>query len=211
MTPSPCSAYFQNPEFNPGFPQAVPSSLLPHSAPPIRGKCSGSLWGPYTIASITSSPPGSLTVSRTLVCFCFGKSADETNVEIHNHFPFACTNVMADSGGHPAESAISPTSRNMSRPPRTCNRAAASYGRRRAANACSICRSRNTKFDNQRPICGFCAATGGDCRYADSDPSQFDRATLAILQRLSDPESGIYGRMDQRPKECIVRKISTEA
>jgi hypothetical protein len=115
--------------------------------------------------------------------------------------------VMAESDGHLAEPAISRNSRNTSQPPPTRNRAAASYGRRRAANACSICRSRKTKCDNQRPVCGFCAATGGDCRYADSDPSQFDRATLAILQRLGDLESGLVGHMDQRLNECILRKI----
>jgi hypothetical protein len=84
------------------------------------------------------------------------------------------------------------------------SRAAASYGRRRAANACSICRSRKTKCDNQRPECGFCAATGGDCRYADSDPSQFDRATLALLQRLGDLESGLVSHIDQRLNEYVV-------
>jgi hypothetical protein len=92
----------------------------------------------------------------------------------------------------------------MSQDPLSRKRAAASYGRRRAANACSICRSRKTKCDNQRPECGFCAATGGDCRYADSDPSQFDRATLALLQRLSDLESGLVSHIDQRLNECVV-------
>jgi hypothetical protein len=92
----------------------------------------------------------------------------------------------------------------MSQDPLSRRRAAASYGRRRAANACSICRSRKTKCDNQRPECGFCAATGGDCRYADSDPSQFDRATLALLQRLSDLESGLVTHIDQRLNEYVV-------
>lgn len=110
----------------------------------------------------------------------------------------------ADTPGHLAESAILRNSRNMPQHSPSHNRAAASYGRRRGANACSICRSRKTKCDNQRPVCGFCAATGGDCRYTDSDPSQFDRATLAILQRLCNLESGLVEHIDQRFNESVV-------
>lgn len=80
-------------------------------------------------------------------------------------------------------------------------RAAASYSRRRAANACMVCRSRKTKCDNQRPLCGFCASTGGDCRYIDSDPSQFDRASLAILQRLGELESTLVNHIDESFKQ----------
>jgi hypothetical protein len=102
-------------------------------------------------------------------------------------------------------------------------RAASSYSRRRAANACLVCRSRKTKCDNQRPLCGFCASTGGECRYVDSDPSQFDRASLAILQRLGELESNLVNHMDEsfkqhelnaanlaRPSERFARETTAE-
>jgi hypothetical protein len=80
-------------------------------------------------------------------------------------------------------------------------RAASSYSRRRAGNACLVCRSRKTKCDNQRPVCGFCASTGGECQYVDSDPSQFDRASLAILQRLGELESSLVNHIDDAFKQ----------
>jgi hypothetical protein len=82
-------------------------------------------------------------------------------------------------------------------------RPASSYNRKRAGNACFVCRSRKTKCDNQRPVCGFCAATGGECQYVDSDPSQFDRASLAILQRLSQLESTLISHIDYSFKEHV--------
>lgn len=80
-------------------------------------------------------------------------------------------------------------------------RPAASYNRRRANNACLICRLRKTKCDNQRPRCGFCLSTGGDCRYVDSDPSQLDRSTLTILQRISQLETSLISRIDSKLKD----------
>lgn len=84
-------------------------------------------------------------------------------------------------------------------------RQAASYNRRRATRACIICRTRKTKCDNQRPVCGFCTATGGECRYPDdegTDHSTLDRGTLAILQRLGSMEKSltalISGQQQQR-------------
>lgn len=85
-------------------------------------------------------------------------------------------------------------------------RSTSSYQRRRAGNACLVCRSRKTKCDNQRPVCGFCAATGGDCVYVDSDPSQFDRASLAILQRLGQLEATVVTKIE----ETFGRTTSTE-
>jgi hypothetical protein len=74
------------------------------------------------------------------------------------------------------------------------SRESASYARRRAGTACFVCRSRKTKCDNQRPVCGFCRATGGACGYPDdapSDHSKLDRGSLAILQRLGEMERNI--------------------
>ncbi|KAL3492150.1 hypothetical protein BJX62DRAFT_236587 [Aspergillus germanicus] len=70
-------------------------------------------------------------------------------------------------------------------------RAAGSYDRRRAGRACIVCRARKTKCDNNRPVCGFCLATGGHCQYAEdegTDHSKLDRGSLAILQRLAEME-----------------------
>jgi hypothetical protein len=84
---------------------------------------------------------------------------------------------------------------------RTASRAAASYNRRRAGHACIVCRSRKTKCDNQRPICGFCAATGGNCGYVDSDPSQLDRGSLTIIQRIGELESSLVNHIDKTLKQ----------
>lgn len=81
----------------------------------------------------------------------------------------------------------------------------ASYARRRAATACFVCRARKTKCDNQRPLCGFCKATGGSCGYPDdgpSDHSKLDRGSLAILQRL--------GEMERNITALLVRNESTD-
>lgn len=95
----------------------------------------------------------------------------------------------------------------MSEGPPSRTRAASSYNRRRAGNACLVCRSRKTKCDNQRPVCGFCAATGGECRYLDSDPSQFDRASLAILQRLSELESTLVDHIDNSFNQQQIQNV----
>ncbi|KAJ9143827.1 C6 zinc finger domain containing protein [Pleurostoma richardsiae] len=79
-------------------------------------------------------------------------------------------------------------------------RESASYARRRAGTACIVCRARKTKCDNQRPVCGFCVATGGACKYPDdaaSDHSKLDRGSLAILQRLAEVEHNITTLLSQ--------------
>lgn len=92
------------------------------------------------------------------------------------------------------------------------SRAAASYTRRRAGNACIVCRARKTKCDNQRPICGFCAATGGSCRYVDSDPSQLDSGSLAILDRIGQLEKSLRDHIDEslRMRSVLVQVDSSQ-
>lgn len=100
--------------------------------------------------------------------------------------------------------------------PSLVTRSDASYGRRRAGTvsgfcsrvvsqgfrlrvtdahrqACNVCRSRKTKCDNRRPVCGFCAATGGECSYSDEsqDHSRLDRGSLLILQRVGELEQSL--------------------
>lgn len=52
------------------------------------------------------------------------------------------------------------------------SRIAGSYQRTKAPSACLVCRTRKTKCDNVRPVCGFCQRTGGDCHYAESERSR---------------------------------------
>ena len=49
--------------------------------------------------------------------------------------------------------------------------------------------------------CGFCIATGGDCRYADSDLSHLDRSNLTILERISQLETSLMKHIDQTWRE----------
>lgn len=62
------------------------------------------------------------------------------------------------------------------------------YSRKRAVTACSLCRVRKVKCDNQRPSCGMCLLADAMCDYKDgsnSDLSSFDPASLAILDKLN--------------------------
>jgi hypothetical protein len=70
-------------------------------------------------------------------------------------------------------------------------RPAAIYSRRRAANACIVCRARKTKCDGERPVCGFCKVSGGNCRYAESDASKLDPGSLIILTRIGQLEESL--------------------
>ena len=102
----------------------------------------------------------------------------------------------------PALSPASPGSVEITSPGpiRSGPRESASYSRRRAGTACVVCRARKTKCDNQRPVCGFCAATGGACKYPDdapSDHSKLDRGSLAILQRIGEMEQNITTLLQQ--------------
>ncbi|ERS98826.1 uncharacterized protein SPSK_04006 [Sporothrix schenckii 1099-18] len=67
-------------------------------------------------------------------------------------------------------------------------RAAATYPRKRATQACLTCRFRRTKCDNARPACAACVRLGADCSYREADHSTFDPASLTILNRLDDLE-----------------------
>jgi hypothetical protein len=61
----------------------------------------------------------------------------------------------------------SPPGRKKSQPKGEAARMSVSkdYPRRRALQACQICRARKTKCDNERPNCGNCVALGVDCSY----------------------------------------------
>ncbi|OLN97276.1 Positive regulator of purine utilization 6 [Colletotrichum chlorophyti] len=77
------------------------------------------------------------------------------------------------------------------------------YPRRRSIMACNVCRARKSRCDNVRPSCGFCVSSGADCVYEDSrsDFSNYDSATLHILNRLDNLES----RMEEgfNHSECV--------
>ncbi|KAJ5320225.1 hypothetical protein N7508_000508 [Penicillium antarcticum] len=78
-------------------------------------------------------------------------------------------------------------------------RAAGTYPRKRATQACHTCRLRRTKCDNTRPACASCVRLGAECSYQQIDPSTFDSASLAILKRIDDLESLIQSKSNDVP------------
>jgi Fungal Zn(2)-Cys(6) binuclear cluster domain len=56
------------------------------------------------------------------------------------------------------------------------------YPRRRALQACQICRSRKTKCDNERPTCGGCSALGVECSYNEAPASKYHLLTMRLNQ-----------------------------
>lgn len=91
--------------------------------------------------------------------------------------------VPADPPPPPSTTTTAPTSTKRRLP-----RAAATYPRKRATQACLTCRFRRTKCDNARPACAACVRLGADCSYREADHSTFDPASLTILHRLDDLE-----------------------
>ncbi|CAK7213458.1 Zcf27p [Sporothrix bragantina] len=91
------------------------------------------------------------------------------------------------------------------------SRIAGSYQRTKAPSACLVCRTRKTKCDNVRPVCGFCQRTGGDCHYNESERSRFDPASLAILQQLDDLKNIVQGHtlLLQQQQEANARQSSS--
>jgi Fungal Zn(2)-Cys(6) binuclear cluster domain len=72
------------------------------------------------------------------------------------------------------------------------------YPRRRALQACQICRARKTKCDNERPNCGSCEALGVECNYNEAPASKYfpfllkrvaddrlDQGSVMVLDRLA--------------------------
>ncbi|KAJ5747659.1 uncharacterized protein N7511_009355 [Penicillium nucicola] len=85
-------------------------------------------------------------------------------------------------------------------------RAAGTYPRKRATQACHTCRLRRTKCDNTRPACASCVRLGAECNYQQIDHSTFDSASLAILKRIDDLESLIQSKANDLPalpSNCI--------
>ncbi|KAH8822021.1 hypothetical protein F5884DRAFT_109811 [Xylogone sp. PMI_703] len=76
-------------------------------------------------------------------------------------------------------------------------RPAAIYDRKRASTACSVCRARKTKCNGERPICGFCKTSGGDCRYPEPDISRLDRGSLEILTRIGQLEQTLKAHINE--------------
>ena len=52
------------------------------------------------------------------------------------------------------------------------------YPRRRALQACQICRARKTKCDNERPSCGSCEALGVECNYNEAPASKYSKCWI---------------------------------
>ncbi|RFU78606.1 dna glycosylase [Trichoderma arundinaceum] len=81
-------------------------------------------------------------------------------------------------------------------------RSAAIFDRKRTSSACSVCRARKTKCDSQRPICGFCRDSGGNCRYPEADVSRLDQGSLEVLTRI--------GRLEESLKLHISQAIDSK-
>jgi hypothetical protein len=87
-------------------------------------------------------------------------------------------------------SRTSPPGRKKSQPKLDSGRmsSAKDYPRRRALQACQICRARKTKCDNERPSCGSCDALGVECSYNEAPASKYcprsDDAKLKAGSRL---------------------------
>lgn len=69
----------------------------------------------------------------------------------------------------------SPPGRRKSQPKGEAARMSVSkdYPRRRALQACQICRARKTKCDNERPNCGNCVALGVECNYNEAPAAKY--------------------------------------
>ncbi|OQD98654.1 hypothetical protein PENVUL_c069G01832 [Penicillium vulpinum] len=88
-------------------------------------------------------------------------------------------------------------------------RAAATYPRKRATQACQTCRLRRTKCDNTRPSCASCVRLGAECSYQQFCPSTFDSASLAILKRIDDLETLIQTKVKDPPPVALSNVLST--
>jgi len=91
---------------------------------------------------------------------------------------------------------------NRKRKASTSARAGAAYPRKRAVNACAVCRARRTKCDNKKPKCSFCESVGAECRLESKDPSTFDPASLEIIERLARLED-VLGKLPERTREEV--------
>ncbi|OAA66459.1 c6 zinc finger domain containing protein [Niveomyces insectorum RCEF 264] len=96
--------------------------------------------------------------------------------------------------------------------PRYRTRPAAIYDRKRAGAACSVCRARKTRCNGERPVCGYCRVTGGDCRYPELDATRLDQGSLEILTRIGQLEASLKAHMtDAVAAELRVRGAAPAA
>ncbi|KAJ5816220.1 hypothetical protein N7447_008453 [Penicillium robsamsonii] len=83
------------------------------------------------------------------------------------------------------------------------SRAAATYPRKRATQACQTCRLKRTKCDNTRPSCASCVRLGAECSYQQMCLSTFDSASLFILKRIDDLEALIQIKVNDPPPVAL--------
>jgi hypothetical protein len=120
--------------------------------------------------SVTLSHFGFPTLSPTL--------GDNTNfLDAFHARKRSSQDVMMtdDTAGTNDGTRASPPGRKKSQPKSGDMKTSSSkdYPRRRALQACQICRARKTKCDNERPTCGSCEALGVDCSYNDAPASKY--------------------------------------
>lgn len=86
-------------------------------------------------------------------------------------------------------------SQNRTRKRRIENRAESSYPRKRASQACFVCRARKSRCDNERPKCGFCRESGNECGYPGTELAKIDTASLLILDHIARSESRLSAQI----------------
>ena len=81
-----------------------------------------------------------------------------------------------------------------------------SRGRRRSARACEACRTRKTKCDGVRPICGQCAYHNNRCTYEDVKRVR-DQKMLDILARRVDRYETLLRSLEGESDMPTTRRI----
>jgi hypothetical protein len=130
---------------------------------------------PFNLPSASADGAGRTSTSSTdrdlRNLFSFGFPNSPPTPSIHPDFTDSThtrkrsSNDLDGIGSIPPRP--SPPGRKKSQPKGETSRMSVSkdYPRRRALQACQICRARKTKCDNERPNCGNCVVLGVDCNY----------------------------------------------
>ncbi|CAK7210466.1 Zcf27p [Sporothrix bragantina] len=140
------------------------------------------------LSTSTASPPAVSSASASSAMAAVMRAPQPQHMS-SSPSPTASTHLAPSSSdpAAPLSSAATtrttPTTNTGPGTKRRLPRAAATYPRKRATQACLTCRFRRTKCDNARPACAACVRLGADCSYREADHS-----TLTILNRLDELE-----------------------
>ena len=129
---------------------------------------------PTTAHSIGPPSTSSDHDSANLAAFTF-PTISPTLAESSEFDPFQPRKRATDDATSALAPRVSPPGRKKSSLKQESGRmsSAKDYPRRRALQACQICRARKTKCDNERPSCGSCDALGVECSYNEAPASKY--------------------------------------